>query len=563
MTLADRPAATRAPSATACEQPLPPPGSTDNRPSTNGQVYLWLILASLVLSAASLSFASTASYDPWAWILWGREIAHGSLSLTFGPSWKPLPVIFTTIFAALGGSLAPNLWILVARAGAFLAVLMAFKVAAQVAWWARFPRESPRWALARAGALAPALLAGVAAAGSLAFAGGFASDSAMGYSEGIAIAFTLIAIERAVDGHHRQAFTLGVVIAWERPESWLAWGPYGLWLMWRDPGARLLVASLALATLAVWFVPQKLGGGSLTSSVSRAQQIDPGSPTIAAFPFGAELAHRALPSIILRSLLVGCAGICAGLWPVLTRRITFRHWLTSDQHRPGRWICGLAGAGLGWWILIALETQDGFSGNERYIQIGSALIDVAAGATLGWAAYAFARWISDRDATSRRYALASKHSVGLSALAVATVFAFAPGGWIGNDVTSLSGLRNVLHYQARLRRDLGTVIARAGGFAAINRCGEAMTENYQVPMVAWYLHLRIDQIDATPQVNAAGQALVAAGRWPAVILQTAPVEYQPLGPLDATIAGWQSQGARYSVTRQFTFTLYQDCRAGS
>ena len=32
-------------------------------------------------------------YDPWAWLIWGRELLHGGLETAAGPSWKPLPVL--------------------------------------------------------------------------------------------------------------------------------------------------------------------------------------------------------------------------------------------------------------------------------------------------------------------------------------------------------------------------------------------------------------------------------------------------------------------------------------
>ena len=38
-----------------------------------------------------------------------------------GPSWKPLPVVFTTPLS-ITGSAAPALWLIIARAGGLLAV---------------------------------------------------------------------------------------------------------------------------------------------------------------------------------------------------------------------------------------------------------------------------------------------------------------------------------------------------------------------------------------------------------------------------------------------------------
>ncbi len=59
--------------------------------------------------------------------MWGREIIHINLQTTGGPTWKPLPVVFTTIFA-LFGKAQPDLWLVVARAGAFAAVVMVFRL---------------------------------------------------------------------------------------------------------------------------------------------------------------------------------------------------------------------------------------------------------------------------------------------------------------------------------------------------------------------------------------------------------------------------------------------------
>src|SRR5947209_9714913 len=93
-----------------------------------GRLYLWLGGAALVLGALSLLIPSTPSYDPWAWLVWGREIAHVNLQTTGGPSWKPLPVLFTTVFAVFGKA-QPDLWLVIARAGALMALAMVFKLA--------------------------------------------------------------------------------------------------------------------------------------------------------------------------------------------------------------------------------------------------------------------------------------------------------------------------------------------------------------------------------------------------------------------------------------------------
>ena len=89
----------------------------------------WVLLICLALSALTLLFPSTPTYDPWAWLLWGREILHLDLVTDGGPSWKPLPVMFNVPFSIFGVEAAPYLWLWIARAGALLALAMSFRLA--------------------------------------------------------------------------------------------------------------------------------------------------------------------------------------------------------------------------------------------------------------------------------------------------------------------------------------------------------------------------------------------------------------------------------------------------
>ena len=84
-----------------------------------------LALACVALAAMSLLGPSTPTYDPWAWIIWGREVMHLDLVTEGGPSWKPLPILFTAPFSLVGDGPAPELWIHVARAAGQLAIAMA------------------------------------------------------------------------------------------------------------------------------------------------------------------------------------------------------------------------------------------------------------------------------------------------------------------------------------------------------------------------------------------------------------------------------------------------------
>src|SRR3954452_15464798 len=85
------------------------------------------ILAAACLAAAFLTLLTptTPTYDPWAWLIWGREVLHLDLNAQLGPWRKPLPVALTTLFAVVPGA-APALWVGVARAGALASLVLAF-----------------------------------------------------------------------------------------------------------------------------------------------------------------------------------------------------------------------------------------------------------------------------------------------------------------------------------------------------------------------------------------------------------------------------------------------------
>ena len=75
-------------------------------PEERSSPVLPVLIGCLAVAALSLVFPSTPTYDPWAWIMCGREILQLDLVTTGGPSWKPLPVLFTTPFAIFGDDVA-------------------------------------------------------------------------------------------------------------------------------------------------------------------------------------------------------------------------------------------------------------------------------------------------------------------------------------------------------------------------------------------------------------------------------------------------------------------------
>jgi hypothetical protein len=533
-------------------------------------IYSLFILGGLVLGAVTLLVPSTPSYDPWCWIDWGREILHGSLHTQGGATWKPLPVIFTTIFA-LFGKAQPDLWLVVARAGFVVTILMSGKLAARLTLGlAPGSGHQPLSSLAlidRLGRVGPAVLAAIVAMLAVTFSGGWLSNSTLGYSEALAVAFILIGFERHIDGHYRQAFACGLVAALDRPETWLFWGPYGLWLMWKDPGARALVVGLALLTIVVWFVPQKLGGGSFTSGVSRATHVRANSNALASFPFWAEF-KAAWTLSIFRIKVAAITMIAGGLtllgyhWRT-HRRPTARLRLNPLQVRTIAFgtVCGLFG--FGWWALIALETQAGFSGNSRYLTIGAASVDIAGAICYGTVALLIGQlprlWVPENR---ERLKLGQRLVLGTVLLA-AWFIAFP--NWVGSNFISLGAFHKAISYQAGLRRDVSALIKREGGVKALQSCGAGhiMIEGFQVPMLAWYLNERTANIEDQPTTNQAGVSLPLNRPWPNVIMQDRDTGGATLLPTFQTIHAWEQQGAHYRVVTTKEIRFFEDCSAQS
>ena len=83
------------------------------------------VIGCVVLAAISAAVLPTVpSYDPWSWIVWGKEVTdpHLSFVISGGPSWKPLPFLFTTVYGPFD-SAAPTLWVITARAGGLLGLV--------------------------------------------------------------------------------------------------------------------------------------------------------------------------------------------------------------------------------------------------------------------------------------------------------------------------------------------------------------------------------------------------------------------------------------------------------
>lgn len=552
-----------------------------------GRIYLWLTLLALVLGAASLTYPSTPSYDPWSWLIWGREIFHAitgsgpaidaKLHIAGGSSWKPLPVIFTTVFALFGSAQA-NLWLIIARAGAALTVLMSVKLTVRITWGliaqsrggTRLLHEQS-WR-GRAVAVTPAVLAGAAALVCATFTPKFPGNMMLGYSEGVMTAAFLIAAERAWDGHHRQAFALGIIPCLDRPEVWVVWGLYGLWLMWKDRGARLLVVGLGILMLALWVGPQKWGGGSggIIGLAQHAQQNHSmGSAVNTSFPFWNELSGTLWPLVTERVELAALLLIAYTAYLLRRTHRQLGSWRASLERHPAAVAAALSGLfGFLWWLGIALETEAGFAGNPRYAVLGVMFIWISGCTAYGWACIGLATvaartWerLGASLSSFGRDALAPGAWTWLAAastLVVLVVFALVPDRFT-DRMPTVSSIRYEQRYQAELRERYADLIRDAGGVAALKRCGTVMSNKYQVTMLAWDLGVPIYDVQAQANIPE-----VRPG--PNVVFQNQTTSGRSLGPDNAVMRGWergwkQKNGSQYKIIQTAPVTLYMNCTA--
>ncbi|HEV2819911.1 MAG TPA: hypothetical protein VGW11_05335 [Solirubrobacteraceae bacterium] len=418
------------------------------------------VVACLVLAALSVVLLpSTPSYDPWAWIVWGREITQGDLDTVFGPSWKPLPVLFTTPLA-LAGDLAPDLWLVLARAATLGAAVVAYRLGTRLA--------GP--------------LAGVLGALILLLQPTYLRTQLFGYSEGLLVLCGLLAVERHLDGHRAHAFALGLAAGLLRPEAWPFVGLYALYLLWEErsgagPASSSHVTAFGtrsrfwwlttggVAMVALWVLPELWGSGNLFRAAERANDPNPGSPAFAAVPSLAVLEDfvRALGPLAIAGLIVA--------------PLAARSRAAAGEGRHGVALLGALAAS--WLGLVAAMTEMGFAGNLRYLFLPMGFAAVVAGAGVAWAV----GWLATGRDTAR-----GRRVVALGATAVAAAVLALTAALELPDEAEL------VAYEAQLREELPAALEQAGGPRALLDCGEVAVHPFMVPWAAWELEVHTQRL---------------------------------------------------------------------
>ena len=298
----------------------------------------------LVAAISAAVLPTVPSYDPWSWIVWGREVTdpHLSFAVGGGPSWKPLPFLFTTV-AGLFGSAAPTLWVIMARAGGLLGVVAAYRLAALLT-----ARAELRWRWA-------GVVAGVLAAAGVVLTQLWSYYMFRGTSEPMLLGLSLWAVDRHLAGRFGETFALGVAASLIRPEAWPFILIYAVWA-WRGklvPRWALVAGLLAIPVL--WFGPPWAGSGQplLAASHAKAYNGHLGSNRLL------EVLRRGADLQLVPLLVLALVAVALAWW-----------------RRRDRVVAGLALAALGWWVLVVAMTLAGYPGLERFFLPAAGIICV-------------------------------------------------------------------------------------------------------------------------------------------------------------------------------------------
>jgi hypothetical protein len=329
-----------------------------------------LVAVCFVLALISVLLLSwLPSSDPFAWLVWGQEIAGAktSLSLGGGPSWKPFPVIFTSVFGLFGGA-APHLWLLVTRTAGLLAFVAAFRLGR------RFGGP----------------VAGIIAAIALLLMQDWLFYLARGASEPVVAALTLWAIDRHLSGSPRVAYFLAFLATLNRPEFSPFLFLYAVYLWLRVPRSRVLAVALLVLVPIAWLVPPWIVSGNAFQA-GNAALGGKGSPGTAFNELKSSVGLMTWPTLVLS--VVGFAfayvrrewtliwlGVAAIVWALMVALMTQVAYGLPRYLLPGAMIaCLLAGVAV---VRLAELARDRTPGHHAWVAVLTGAVVIAA--TLPW-----------------------------------------------------------------------------------------------------------------------------------------------------------------------------------
>jgi hypothetical protein len=459
-----------------------------------------------VLAALSLLLPYLPVYDPWAWLVWGRELMHGGLETAAGPSWKPLPVLIDAPLSLLGNS-APQAWLLVARTGWLCAPLLAGLLTARLAG-----EDIGRWRWAGA-----ALAAGSVALTADSFTPPLRQFTG-GLSEPLLVALILGAVWAALDERPGWALGLGTAAALLRPEVWPFLALWAFYATTERPRLRAAAIAVAILVPLAWFVPDIVGAGNPLEGgeTARAGGIEPLD--------GLAVLGRALAA----PLAAAWIGLALLLWrgDFVNQRFTKAPRAVANRSLAVL----LAGAGA-WILLVALMAIAGFAGLPRFLAPATAIFAVLGGVGIARTAASIPPAHPKSAGPSSRYA--KQKSGGLSVvwslrvlLAVTLAIAVAGFTWRAAQVP---GDVRVVERQTHSIEHLFDLLDKTGA-APLLACQDRvrMTRAREQTALAWKLEEPISAVPIRyrPRYGVAlstkplptGDVIAHAGTWRATKL---------------------------------------------
>ena len=425
--------------------------SRSRLPDWHGLLYapfLWSVLACIVVAAISAAVLPTVpSYDPWAWISWGREVTdpHLSFAISGGPSWKPLPVVFTTIWALFGSAAAPTRWVITARAGGLLGVVAAYLLASRLI-------RGPRWAKVAAGLIAGA---------GIVITQAWWDEMFRGTSEPLEIATALWAVLAFLDGRRGWAFAFGVATSLLRPEAWPLVIVYAGWLWFKEPRLRVPVVIGLFSIPFFWFAPPWIGSGQPFLAAVHAEEYNGG------------LGSDRLFGVLGR-------GVDIQLLPVLLAGVVASVFAWFDK--PRDWLLlSLAGGTVVWWVIVVGMTLDGYPGLERFYLPAAGMTCVLAGVGI-----------------VRLAQLAGRGSVPIGIVTTAVLVAITIP-WVGSRINQASAEYHTASQAVTRLNQMTAAVAAVGGHDGVFPCKSSFAAvNHSVQTaLAWKLHVTLGRVGTT------------------------------------------------------------------
>ena len=435
------------------------PARVDAGPGPGPAPALWpwwvwpLVLAAVI--AASIWFVHWSgmrpSFDPFGWLTWGHQLLYGRLDLNAAPSWKPLTIIFTLPFSLFGGT-SVSMWSVTSTAGTLLMGVFAARIVYRLTDDVRARPDAGRWVIAAA--WIGALFAGIGVLGMA----GLPKLTYIANSDQLNTALVLAAIDAHLSRRPRLAYLTLFLASLGRPEVWALSGVYGLWLIWKVPGTRILVVGGWVLIIAAWYVPDYVWA----NSINEASKLDLNKASACTGNSVVCVIRRWGPN--LYAWPMGVAALI-GLVAALVSR--------------NRRVLLLLGTVAVWLIVEIAFAYKGLSAVSRYLMESTAVMVVVAG-------WGIAELLSGLPGVLRRAPVRAVQIVGVLVL-LGLLVGFEPSAHVrlykwrdGADHARAEGRVNV---------NMSRAVAAAGGPAHILACGRPAALNQHQSQLAWALNL--------------------------------------------------------------------------